>query len=258
MRWPLRIFVAVVCVWLIAPVLVVIPLSFAGEKSFAFPPDSWSTQWYSNLVQDELWRDALLTSIKIALLVVLVSGVIGTAAALSLDRARFPLKGVIQGILLAPMIIPIVIVGVGVYAVFLPRQLTGTDLGFVLAHSVLALPFVIVSVLISLSGFDRRLEDAAASLGASPPVTFLRVTLPQILPGVLAGAVFAFIISFDELVVALFLSSPTKQTLPIQMYSTLETVDPTIAAASTFLLIATTGVAILAYVFGNVRSQARA
>jgi putative spermidine/putrescine transport system permease protein len=257
MSWRLRIFTALVVIWLVVPVLVVVPLSFTGEQSFVFPPPSWSTRWYTNLFEDDAWRESLFTSLRIAVYVVVCACVVGTAAALSLDRVRFRFKGVLQGLLLAPMIIPIVIVAVGIYSVFLPRSLTGTDLGFVLAHTMLALPFVIVSVSISLAGFDRRLEDAAASLGASPLVTFLRVTLPNILPGVAAGAIFAFITSFDELVVALFLSSPVKRTLPIEMYTTLETIDPTIAAASTVLLAATTAVTLLALIFGNARTQGK-
>jgi putative spermidine/putrescine transport system permease protein len=258
MSWRLRLFAALVVAWLMIPVLVVLPLSFTGERSFVFPPPSWSTRWYANLLEDSAWRDALFASLRIAAYVVVCSCIVGTAAALGLDRLRLRFKGALQALLLAPMIIPIVIVAVGIYSVFLPRSLTGTDLGFVLAHTVLALPFVIVSVSISLSGFDRRLEDAAASLGASPAVTFLRVTLPNIVPGMAAGAVFAFITSFDELVVALFLSSPVKRTLPVQMYTTLETIDPTIAAASTVLLAATTALTLMVLVVGGLRTRREA
>jgi putative spermidine/putrescine transport system permease protein len=247
----LKIAGAVIAVWLIAPILIVIPISFNGEASFNFPPDSWSTRWYENLFTDPEWSDSLWHSFEIALLVVLLSTVLGTACALGLDRANFRGKGVVRALILSPMIIPVVIVAVGVYAVFLPWQLIGNRLGFVLAHTVLAVPFVVVSVSTSLRGFDRRLEQAAASLGASPVTTFFKVTLPLILPGVFAGAVLAFITSFDEVVVALFLSTPQLRTVPVQMFDTLQNVDPTIAAASTLVLTATTFVVLLAVLFNK-------
>lgn len=241
----LRLFGALVAVWLIAPVLVVIPLAFAGQKSFVFPPTSYSAQWFDELLNNPEWRDAMLTSVRIAFLVVVVSTVLGTAAALGLQRSGLRGLAIARGALIAPMIVPVVITAVGVYAVFLPRDLLGTDLGFILAHTVLALPFVVVAVSTSLADMDRRLEDAAASLGARPTVSFFTVTLPLILPGMMAGAVFAFIASFDELVVSLFIASPLKRTLPVQMYDSLEQIDPTIAAASVVFLVVTSAVMLM-------------
>ena len=254
-RWLLRGFAAIVVVWLIAPVLVVVPLAFAGRQSFVFPPESYSWQWFEELFSDAEWRDALLTSVRIALLVVVVSSVLGTAAALALQRSRLPGLAIVRALLIAPLIVPVVITAVGVYAVFLPRDLLGTDLGFLLAHTVLALPFVVVAVSTSLAGFDRRLEDAAASLGASPLSAFFTVTLPLIRPGLLAGAVFAFVSSFDELVVSLFVASPLKRTLPVQMYDSLEQVNPTIAAASTVFLLLTTTVVLLMLVLNRTERE---
>lgn len=248
--WGVRIFCVLVVVWLIAPVLVVVPLGFAGQKSFVFPPSSYSGQWYQELFEDPQWRDALFASVRIALIVVVVSAVAGTAAALGLQRSRLPGLGLMRAVIVAPMVVPLVITAVGVYAVFLPRALIGTELGFVVAHTVLALPFVVVAVSTSLASLDRRLEDAAASLGAAPVTTFFTVTLPHIKPGLMAGSVFAFIASFDELVVSLFLASPLKRTLPVQMYESLEEVNPTIAAASTLFLLVTTTV-MLAFLLLN-------
>lgn len=245
-RVALRVFAVLVAVWLLAPVLVVVPLAFAGTKSFVFPPETWSTQWFDELVTDPEWRDALLTSLRVAGFTVVLSAVLGTAAALGLQRSRLRGLVVLRGLLVAPMVVPVVITAVGIYAVFLPRKLLGTDLGFVLAHTALAMPFVVIAVTTSLTALDRRLEDAAASLGASPVTTFFTVTLPLIRPGLLAGSVFAFIASFDELVVSLFLASPVKNTLPVQMYDSLEQINPTIAAASTFFLAVTTAVLCLA------------
>lgn len=238
--WLLRGFVALMALWLIAPLLVVIPLSLTGEKSFKFPPATWSTRWYDNLFSNSVWVDALMNSLIVALIVVAVSIVLGTACALGLEHGRLPGKAIVRALVLSPMIIPIVIVAVGIYSVFLPRQLIGTRFGFVLAHAALAVPFVVVSVSASLAGFDRRLEQAAASLGASPWTTFWRVTLPAIAPGMLAGGILAFITSFDEVVVGLFLSTPELRTVPVQMFLTVQDIDPTIAAASTVVLVATT------------------
>jgi putative spermidine/putrescine transport system permease protein len=247
----LKLFGVLVAFWLIAPILIVIPLSFNGKASFDFPPESWSTQWFETLFSNPEWSAALAHSFQIGLLVVVLATVLGTACAIGLDRGKIPGKGLIRALILAPMIIPVVIVAVGVYAVFLPWKLVGNQLGFVLAHTALAVPFVVVSVSASLNGFDRRLEQAAASLGASPVTTFFRVTLPLIMPGVFAGAVLAFITSFDEVVVALFLSDPQLRTVPVQMFNTLQNVDPTIAAASTLVLAATTFVVLLAVMFNK-------
>jgi putative spermidine/putrescine transport system permease protein len=225
-------------------------MGLTAQKSFVFPPEAYSTRWYANLLIDAEWRDAIWMSFRVALLVVLVSAVVGTAAALALHRLDFRGKPLVQAFLVAPLIVPIVIVAAGVYAVFLPWGLASTDFGFVLSHSALAVPFVLITVTASLVGLDHRLEQAGSSLGAPPTTVFFRITLPQIVPGMLAGAVFAFITSFDELVVALFLSGPGKRTIPVQMYDSLQQIDPTIAAASTVLLAATTA-AILIGMLGS-------
>jgi putative spermidine/putrescine transport system permease protein len=247
----LKLFAGLVAAWLVVPILIILPLSFNGQASFRFPPESWSFRWYDNLFSSPEWRDAIVNSFQVALLVVVCATVLGTLCALGLDRGKIPGKGIVQALVLSPMIIPLVVIAVGVYAVFLPWQLVGTTMGFVVAHTALAIPFVVVSVLTSLRGFDRRLEQAAASLGASPITTFFRVTLPLIAPGLLAGAVLAFVTSFDEVVVALFVASPEKRTVPVQMFDTLQNVDPTVAAASTLVLGATTAVVLIAVLFNR-------
>jgi putative spermidine/putrescine transport system permease protein len=239
-------FGALASLWLVAPIIVIVPLSFTDQPSFKFPPTGFSTQWYSNLFTNPQWRDSLFHSLEIAGLVIVLASVLGTACALGLDRSQLRGKALLRALILSPMIVPIVIVAVGVYAVFLPWHLVGNELGFVLAHTCLALPFVVVAVSTSLSNFDRRLENAAASLGASPLTTFLHVTLPLIAPGIFVGAVLAFITSFDEVVTALFLSTPTMRTIPVQMFDSVQNIDPTIAAASTLVLAATTLAVLLA------------
>ena len=247
-KWALRVFAFLVAVWLIAPVLIMIPLAFTAQQSFKFPPESYSTRWFSNLVNDPTWRDALTTTVTVALVVVLISVVLGTACAIGLDRGTVPGKGIARSVIIAPQIVPVVISGVGIYIVALEAHQIGTTLGFVLAHVGLAMPFVVIAVSVSLSNFDRRLELAAASLGASPLTTFFKVTLPMITPGVLGGAAFAFITSLDEVVVSLFLSNPFKRTVPVKMFQTVQDIDPTIAAASVLILAATTTLLLLAFI----------
>lgn len=237
----LWLFAALVGIWLVAPTLVVVPLSFTDKASLVFPPTGWSLQWYQNFFADSTWIRALWASIRVALIVAAVTTVVGTAAALGLTRATFRGVSLLYGVMLAPMIVPVIVLGVGVYALFLKYQLLGTTVGFVVAHTVLALPFFIIPVVAALRGFDRRLEDAARICGAGRWGALRQVTLPLILPGVAAGALFAFVTSFDEVVVALFIQSPYLQTLPVQMYNSVtRDTDPTMAAASTLILVLTT------------------
>lgn len=237
----LRLHGAVVALWLVAPTLVVIPMGFTAANTFQFPPKDWTLDRYSNLFSDPAWFEAVRTSVIVAVLVTMLATVVGTAAAVGLSRSRFRMKSAVSAVLLAPMVVPTVVVAIAVYAIFLKWRLVGTIQGFVLAHTVLALPFVFVPVTASLQTFDRTLDRAAASLGATPLRAFLQVTLPSIRTGVLTGALFAFITSFDELVVSLFLGTATVQTLPVQMYgSVTREIDPTVAAASTVTLLLTT------------------
>lgn len=238
---PLRLVAVLVAVVLLAPTLMVIPMSFTAGSSFAFPPENWSLRWYANLFADPAWRTSLLNSLWIGLLVMVLATVVGTASAYGFSRWRGRTSGALRALHMSPQIVPNIVVAVAIYAVFLRWGLTGTTLGYVLAHTALAIPFVLVAVTASLQGVDGRIEDAAASLGANPWQTFFRVTLPAIRPGVLSGAVFAFATSFDEVVVALFLRTPELQTLPVQMFNAVTVeIDPTIAAASSLIVVVTT------------------
>jgi putative spermidine/putrescine transport system permease protein len=233
-------------VLLLAPTLVVIPMSFSGGLTFEFPPKSWSWRWYGEFFGSDAWMSSLVTSLKIGLLVAVIATVVGVAAAMGLDRSRFFGRGSLRALVMAPMIMPGIVVAVALYAVFLRWQFNSTVIEFVLAHTVLALPFVVTSVSTSLVGYDRTLEIASASLGAPPLTTFWRITVPLLAPGVLSGFVFAFVTSFDEVVIALFLQTPDTRTLPVQMYNsiTLE-IDPTIAAASSLIIVVTTIILLL-------------
>jgi putative spermidine/putrescine transport system permease protein len=247
-------FCVFIAVLLVGPTLIVIPTSFNAAKSFQFPPEGLSLRWYENFFTDPAWYTAFVESLRLAVLVTVVSTLAGTAAAFGLVRGRIPFKPVISAFLLAPAVVPVVVIAIAMYAFFLPRQLVGTTQGFLLAHCVLAIPFVVVTVSASLRTYDRRLELAAASLGASSLTTLLKITLPLIAPGVLSGAMFAFITSFDEVAVSLFLQSPDLKTLPVQMYTSMtREVDPTIAAASTLILTLTTALLLTSFVLGGRR-----
>lgn len=239
--WGLMVWVVFVAALLLTPTVVVIPMSFGAAQTFEFPPKEWSLRWYREFFSSQEWMRSLLTSVQIGLLVAIVATVLGVAAALALDRTRWRGRGVARSAMMAPMIVPGIVVAVAIYEVFLRWQLNGTALGFVLAHTVLAVPFVVTSVATSLAGYDRTVETASSSLGANRATTFLRVTLPLVLPGVASGFVFAFVTSLDEVVIALFLQTPDIRTLPVQMYDAITLqIDPTIAAASSLIVVATT------------------
>ncbi len=245
-----RPLLAVYCVLvgflLVAPTLVVVPIAFTSTRTFQFPPPGFSTQWFEELFSDPAWMDSLMLSLRVAAAVVVLATVLGTAASLALTRGTGRWLTAVNAFVMAPMIVPGVILAIAVYYVFLRWHLSSTYVGFVLAHTIVAIPFVVVSVTTSLQGVDRGLERAAASLGANPAVTFLRITLPLILPGMLTGALFAFLISFDEAIISLFLSGPFGRTLPVQLYqSVTSTLTPTIAAASTLIIGVTTSLLLI-------------
>jgi putative spermidine/putrescine transport system permease protein len=224
----------VVLLFLIAPILAVIPLSFNAEPYFSYPMPGLSLQWYRDFFGNQRWTGALLLSVKLAVTVTIVSTVLGTMAALGLARAHLPLRSLILGLLLLPLIVPVIIVAVAVFMFFSYFGLVGTFAGLALAHTALATPFVVITVTSTLTSFDWTLQRAAQGLGATPFFAFRRVILPLILPGVITGALFAFVTSFDEVVVALFLSSAEQRTLPKQMFSGIrEMISPTITAAAT-------------------------
>lgn len=246
-----------IAVWLVAPTLVVIPMSFADKKSLAFPPTGFSLRWYENFFTNPQWFGSLVTSAKVALMVAVVATVIGTMAAIGIERMKSRTGGLIRAVLITPMIVPGVVLAVGVYAVYLDTQLVGTWTGYVLAHTLLAIPFVVIAVGANLAVFDARLETAAASLGASRLKTFFTITLPLILPGILSGALFAFVTSFDEVIVSLFITSPQLKTLPVQIFSSMtRDADPTVAAVGSLIFMTTSLVIGLGLIFGTRRRGA--
>jgi len=228
---------------LIMPALVVVPMSLSDSPYLTFPPEGFSTRWFQRFLEDPAWQASTLASLRVAVIVTILSTVLGTAAAMGLVWGRVPGKSLISGLVVAPLIVPYVIIGLATYAVALHVGLTETTSGFALVHTAIAVPYVVINVTAALASFDRRLEQAAMSLGAGPITTFLRVTLPVIAPGIATGAVFAFITSWDEVVISIFLSGPEMTTLPVRMWSGVRVqIDPTVAAVSTMLLLVTVAV----------------
>jgi putative spermidine/putrescine transport system permease protein len=235
-----NVMVVLILGFLAMPILVVGLLSFSSASYLTFPPPAFGLRWYRAYLGSRDWLDATWLSVAVAAAVVMLSSVLGTSAALGLARLPRRLRAVTSGLILSPLVMPVIIVAIGVYYAFARYGLVGTPLGLVLAHTCLAVPFVVTSVTASLAGLDRRLEQAALGLGATPFGTFRQVTLPLIRPGILVGALFAFITSFDELVVSLFLSGESAVTLPRRMWEDLRyAIDPTIAAVSTVTVVVT-------------------
>lgn len=259
MRWP-RLLLGLTClliaVWLVAPTLIVVPMSFAGKKSLTFPSTGFSLQWYQNFFTNPQWFDSFVVSVRVAAMVAVLATAIGTMAAIGIERMKGRAGGLIRAVLITPMIVPGVVLAVGIYAVYLDAQLVGTWAGYVLAHTLLAIPFVVIAVGANLAVFDTRLETAAASLGASRLTTFLTVTLPLILPGILSGALFAFVTSFDEVIVSLFITSPQLKTLPVQIFSSMtRDADPTVAAVGSLIFLTTSLIIGLGLLIGTRRGR---
>jgi ABC-type spermidine/putrescine transport system permease subunit II len=231
------VLAAVVVVFLIAPILIVFPLSLSSGRYLEFPPPGLSLRWIENFLSSREWTSATLTSVTVALGATVLATTTGTAAAIALVRGHPRVAAILGTVFLLPLVVPVIVLAVGLYYVFAQLQLIGSVPGLILAHALLGLPFVIVNVAVRLRGFDFAQELAARGLGASPVRAFLTVTLPQIVPGVLAGAFFAFLTSWDEVVIALFLVGTSAVTLPVQMFRGIRfEVDPTNAAVAALLV----------------------
>lgn len=239
--WAVRVFCVAVLAFLLLPILVIIPLSFSSSSFLAYPMPGWSLQWYENLFHSDDWVRAAKNSFIVAPAATVLATFLGTLAAVGLSRTNFPFKGALMSLLIAPMVVPVVVVGVATYLFFARLGLADTYLGLIVVHAALGAPFVLTTVLATLQGFNHNLVRASLSLGAGPVQTFFRVTLPVIAPGVISGALFAFATSFDEVVVTLFLAGPEQTTLPRQMFTGIrENISPTIAAVATLLILFTT------------------
>jgi len=236
-----RSFNVLVLLFLILPILVMIPLSFSDSSFLMYPIKGFSLRWYQNLFESEEWMRAARNSFIVAPAATVIATVLGTLAAVGLNKAHFRGKAILMAVLISPMIVPVVVVGVGVYLFFAQIGLSDSYLGLILAHAALGAPFVVTTVLATLQGFNHNLVRASLSLGAGPLRTFFRITLPLIAPGLISGALFAFTTSFDEVVLTLFVAGPNQATLPRQMFAGIkDNISPTIAALATILIIFST------------------
>jgi len=256
--WWLVAIVVVVALYFMLPTLFVIPMSFSSASTFQFPPKGLSLQLYVNFFTDPVWLRSLGNSFLVAILAALLATVVGTAAALGLHSLTGRWARLARTLLMVSIVTPGIVLAVAIYITFLQWRLVGTPLGYVLAHAAIGVPFVLVSVTTALGGFDPKLLRASASLGATPLRTFLRVTMPLIGRGIVTGAIFAFVTSFDEVVIALFLRSPLFQTLPVQMYNSVTVeIDPTIAASSSLVVVAVTAVFLIPQLVGGRKRTRR-
>ncbi|MEX2520682.1 MAG: ABC transporter permease [Paracoccaceae bacterium] len=240
-----RVICGLIFFFLIFPILTIIPLSFNALPYFTFTPEmlrldpaGYSLEHYKDFFNNPDWQGALWNSVRIAPVATLLSVAFGTLAAIGLSQSHVPFRGAIMAILISPMIVPLIISAAGMYFFYSRIGLQGTYWGVVLAHAALGIPFVIITVTATMVGFDKSLTRASANLGANPVRTFFKVQMPLILPGVISGGLFAFITSFDEVVVVIFVGSAGQKTLPWQMFTGLrEQISPTILAVATILVV---------------------
>jgi putative spermidine/putrescine transport system permease protein len=243
-RWPsrlLRLYVAAMCVWLLAPIVIVVILAFSGDGYLRFPPTSFSLQWFDRFFGNLQWQRALLSSLIIGAIACIVSTTIGFFSAYAFLRTDFRGKKLLLSLMLTPVIVPSIITAIAMYYFAGRLGLIGNYLWLGLCHAVIAMPIVLLILLSALHAVDPNLERAALGLGASRIRVFCSVVLPIVLPGVLSAALFAFLASFDELLISLFLAGVRAQTLPVRIWNSLNLqVEPTIAAVSAFLIAITT------------------
>jgi putative spermidine/putrescine transport system permease protein len=240
-----RVICGLIFFFLIFPIIVILPLSFNAEDFFTFTPEmlsfsaeGYSLKHYEDFFGNSDWQNALYNSFRIAPVATLLSVSFGTLAAIGLSQSHVPFRGAIMAILISPMIVPLIISAAGMYFFYSTLGIQGTFLGVVLAHAALGTPFVIITVTATLIGFDQSLVRAAANMGAGPVRTFFKVQMPLIVPGVISGGLFAFITSFDEVVVVLFVGSAGQKTLPWQMFTGLrEQISPTILAVASLMVL---------------------
>jgi putative spermidine/putrescine transport system permease protein len=243
-------FCGLVFFFLIAPLFVILPLSFNAEqyihfsaKMLALDPEGFSLRWYEDMIfgTKNPWGLATKNSLIIAFFATIGSTILGTVAALGLSSRHMPYKAAFMALLISPMIVPLIISGTAIFFFMAKVGLAATHIGIILSHIILGTPFVVITVTATLTGFDHSVTRAAASLGSNPVNTFMKITLPLIMPGVISGALFAFVTSFDEVIVVLFLAGLENTTIPIQMWVGLrEQLSPTILAVATCLIIMST------------------
>jgi putative spermidine/putrescine transport system permease protein len=234
------LFGVTIVAFLVMPIIAILPLAFTSSVFLTYPIGDYSLRWFMELAAADSWRLSIMNSLIIGLGATLLSTFLGTLAALGMRSEALPMANLLRTVFLLPMVVPAVVLGVGMQMLFVTFGLASTYIGVIVAHTVLCVPFVIVSVSASLQGIDRAVEKAASSLGAPPATVFSRVTLPLALPGIISGAVFAFATSLDEVVITLFVAGPNQRTLARQMFSSIrENISPAVIAAALLLIIGT-------------------
>src|SRR3984957_1753246 len=260
-RWPnrlLRCYVATMCLWLMAPIVIVVILAFSGDGYLRFPPTSLSLQWFARFFGNVQWQRALLSSLVIGAIACVVSTTIGFFAAYAFLRSEFRGKKLLLSLMLTPVIVPSIITAIAMYYLAGKLGLIGNFLWLGLCHAVIAMPIVLLILLSALRAVDPNLERAALGLGGSRSRVFCRIVLPIVLPGVMSAALFAFLASFDELLISLFLAGVHAQTLPVRIWNSLNLqVEPTIAAVSAFLIAVTTVILVAEAVLRQLRERRR-
>jgi putative spermidine/putrescine transport system permease protein len=245
---------ALVLAFLIIPTLIVIPMSFSASQYLEFPPRQWSLRWYANYFDSRAWMQATVTSFAAGALTSIVATPLGTLAAYGLFVSRFRWARLVHGYMLTPIIVPVILIAIAVFYVYVKLKLVNTLTGIVLAHSMLALPLVVMIVSSALASYDMNQERVARSLGASRPIAFLTVTLPQIRFAVISSALLSFLTSFDEVILAMFVSGGANSTITRNMFTALrDQIDPTIAAISTLMIVVTSVLLALAQWVGRPR-----
>ena len=230
----------VVLAFLVMPIFAVVPASFNEASFIKIPPEALSLRWYERFIADRDWMTSLANSVRVATLATLISVVIGTAAALGIERLPRHLRALAFGLVLSPIIVPVIMISVALYYVTRSLGLYGTTLGLACGHAILCLPFVVINVGVSLQRLDQNLVRAAEGLGASPWRVFRTVTLPAIFPGLAGGSAFAFVTSFDEVVIAIFIAGLGSKTLPVKLWEQIRVeFTPVAAVGSTIILLLT-------------------
>ncbi len=255
-RMWLYVLAGLVMVFLVAPTIIVVPMSFSDSQYLEFPPRNWSVRWYEHYVNSSSWMAATRTSLLVAFLTMLIATPMGVMAAYGLFVSNVRFAHLAFILLISPMMVPIILIGIGVFYIYAKLKIVFTVGGLVMAHVMLAIPLVLIIISSALKSYDMNQEMVARSLGASRLRAFLVITLPQIRFAVITSALLAFITSFDEIIVALFVSGGDNATLTRSMFITLrDQIDPTIASISTILVLVSTSLLVLAQVFGKAKHE---
>ncbi len=252
----LYIFATLVMIFLVAPTLIVIPMSFSESQYLEFPPRTWSTRWYDHYFASDSWMSATWTSLKVAFLTMLVATPLGIMAAYGLFVSNLRFAHLIFITLISPMMVPVILIAIGSFYAYVKLSLVNTILGLVLAHSILAIPLVLIIISSALKSYDMNQEMVARSLGASRFRAFMVITLPQIRFAVISAALLSFITSFDEVIIAMFVSGGDNSTLTRNMFNALrDQIDPTIASISTIMVLVSSTLLVIAQMFGQDKNS---